>query len=126
MGNWLSSLISNDRQVQLEQLPKTEVEGKARELLKQEISDDFSYQELIEMDFTGFMQGYLLDTVDEKTMTTRARRDVVLFLAKSDLLRDLTFSKFLFSESKASVYSEQIVNCLSQLVNAHLLIMITR
>ena len=105
MDNELSSLASDDLQLPLEQRQKAEAEKKARELFKQETSVDFSYQEIIEMGGTGFMQVYLIITHDKKTMKTRAKRDVVLSLAKSDLLRDLTFLDFLFSESKASVYS---------------------
>ena len=48
MGNELSSLTADDLQVQLEQLQKAETEDNARELLKQEISADYSYQRLIE------------------------------------------------------------------------------
>ena len=91
MGSELSTLTADDLQVQLEQLQKAETEDNARELLKQEISADYSYQRLIEENFTGYMHAYVCDTVDFKTMTTRAKRDVVLSLAKSDLLRDQTF-----------------------------------
>ena len=91
MGNELSRMTTDDLQVQLEQLEKIEVEEKARELLKQETSNDVSYQALIENGVSGYMQGYLISTVDAKTMTTTAKRDVVLSLAKFDLLRDLAF-----------------------------------
>ena len=120
MGNELSSLTSDDLQVQLEQLQKTEAEEKARELLKKETSYDLSYQKLIKKKKTGFMQVYVYKTADFKTMTTTAKRDVVLSLAKSDLLRDLTFSKFLFSDSKAVYNKKFLVVCYSCL-NDHLL-----
>ena len=120
MGNELSCLTSDDLQVQVNQLSKAETEEKAHELLKQETSYDNSYRNLIENDFTGFMEAYVYKTADFKTMTTRARRDLVLFLAKSDLLRDLTFSKFLFSDSKAVYNKKFLVVCYSCL-NDHLL-----
>ena len=91
MGNELSTLTADDLQVQLEQLQKTEAEDNARELLKQEISANYSYQRLLEEDFIGYMHAYVCDTVDFKTMTSRAKGDVILSLAKSDLLRDQTF-----------------------------------
>ena len=62
-------------------------------------------------------------SVNLKTMTTKAKRDVVLSLAKSDL--DLIISKFLFSKSKASVYSKKFLIVCFSCFN-HLLIMITR
>ena len=82
---------TEDLQIQLEQLQQTEAEEKARELLKQETSIDISYQEIIEENDSGFMDAYIQLTGDPKTMTTRAKQDVVLSFAKSDLLRDLTF-----------------------------------
>ena len=82
-------MTTDDLQVQLEQLEKIEAEEKARELLKQETSYDSSYQEIIKKGGTGFMEAYVEVTADFKTMTTTAKRDVVLSLAKSDLLRDL-------------------------------------
>ena len=96
MGNELSTLTTDDLQVQLEQLQKTEAEEKARELLKQETTYDETYQGLIKEGLTGFMQSYLIITVDFETMTVRAKRDVVLSLAKYDLLRDLKFLDFSF------------------------------
>ena len=115
MGNELSTLTTDDLQVQLDQLQKTEAEEKARELFKQETSVDFSYQSLIDDGLTGFTHAYVAINADFKTMTTTAKQDVVLSLAKSDLSRDLTFSKFLFSDSKASVYkvNELLIVCLS-------------
>ena len=86
MDNELSLLTSNDLQVQLNQLRKAEAEKKARELLKQETSVDCSYQEIIEDGFSGFLHIYVQVTADFKTMTTTAKQDVVLSLAKSDLL----------------------------------------
>ena len=101
MGNELSTLTTDDLQDQLEQLQRTEAEEIARELLKQETSVDISYQKIIEKGGNGFMGVYVHVNADGKTMTTRARRDVLLSLAKYDLLRDLIISKFLFSDSKA-------------------------
>ena len=86
-----SSITTDDLEVQLDQVQKTEAGKKARELLKLEASVDFSYQQIIEKGFTGFMHAYVFFTADYKTMTTRAKRDVVLSLAKFDLLRDQTF-----------------------------------
>ena len=87
-------MTTDDLQAQLEQLQKTEVEEKARELFEKETSYDNSYQELIDKGRSGFMEAYVFHTVDFKTMTTTAKRDVLLSLAKFDLLRDLAFSSF--------------------------------
>ena len=67
------------------------IEQKARELLKREISFDHTYQELIEDNFTGFMDAYVKLSGDDKTMTTGAKQALVLDLAKKDKLRDQTF-----------------------------------
>ena len=93
MENKLSTLTTDDLQIQLEQLRKVEAEAKARELFKQELSAHCpSYQEVIEkFAFTGFMHAYTRFTADVKTMTTRAKQDVVLSLAKSDLSTGQTF-----------------------------------
>ena len=85
MSNELSTLTTDDIQVQLELIQKTEAEEKARELLNQETSYDYSYQKLIESGCTGFMHAYIHVTADYKAMTTKAQRDVVLSLAKYDL-----------------------------------------
>ena len=94
MGNELSSLTSNDLQVQLNQLRKAEAEKTARELLKQETSVDISYQELFEKGSSGFLHFYVGVKADFKTMTTTAKQDVVLSLAKSDLLGILLLLDF--------------------------------
>ena len=109
MDNELSSLTSDDFQVQLEQLQKIEAEEKARELVKQEIFLDYSYQEIIKKGVSGFMEFYVIITGDDKTMTTRAKRDVVLSLAKSDLLRDLTFITLFSLGTKSVSLSFRIV-----------------
>ena len=86
--------------------PKKEAEKRARKLLKKETSIDISYQELNELGThsnqigTGFMHAYLIDTHNLKTMTTTAKRDVLISLAKSDLFRDPSFNRFFFSDSK--------------------------
>ena len=93
MDNNLSSIATDDLQVQHEQLRKVEAEKKARKLLKQETSDDYSYEQLIEKHFNGFMHFYVKKTANYKEMTTSAKRDVVLSLAKIDLLGNQIFSK---------------------------------
>ena len=85
MINELSSITTEDPQVQVDQLRKAEAEEKARELFKHETSHDISYRKIIEKSGTGFMEAYIYITADFKTMTTRAKRNVVLALAKSDL-----------------------------------------
>ena len=87
---------STSDNLQLEQSKKVEVEQKARELLKRETTIDISYENIIKKGLTGFMQAYLVVTVDDKTMTTKAKGEVVLNLAKSDLLRDQIINKFFF------------------------------
>ena len=119
MSDELSSLTSEDLQVQLNQLRKAEAEDKARELFKQELSFDISYQLLIEKGeeegpfkgITGFMHIYVMAAVDLDTITTTAKRDVVLSLAKSDLLRDLAFISFSCSDSKPLVITYKLPNC---------------
>ena len=103
MGNELSTLTTDDLQVQLKQLQKVEAETKARILFKQETVEtyDFSYQQFIAGGFAGYMNGYVAKTADMKTMTTRAKRDVVLTLAKYDLFGDLTFFRIIRSNLKA-------------------------
>ena len=49
MINELSSITTEDPQVQVDQLRKAEAEEKARELVKQEIFLDYSYQEIIKV-----------------------------------------------------------------------------
>ena len=73
MGNELSTLTTDDLQVQLEQLQKTEAEEKARELLKQETSYDISYEKIIEKGGTGFMEAYVQDSADYYKKYFRAR-----------------------------------------------------
>ena len=108
MGNEPSSITADDLQVELEQQLdqlghylahclyhlRVEAEKKAGELFKQETSFYISYQEITKKGYSGFMQAYLQATVDKNTMTTRAKRDVALSLAKYDLLWDLTFVSF--------------------------------
>ena len=103
MGNELSSLTTDDRQLQINQRRKAKAEKKARELLNQETSYDYSYQELIEKDFTGYMEAYVEVTKDVKTMTTRAKREVVLSLAKYDLLKGSHFYNIFCLKSKSLI-----------------------
>ena len=94
MDNKLSSLCVDDLQVQLER-QKEEAKAKSRELFQQETSLDLSDQELIEEDWTGFMDAYVKFATDEEKMKTLAKQDVVLSLAKYDLFRDhIFFFKF--------------------------------
>ena len=113
MDNELSLLSSDDLQVQLEQRQKAEAEKRARELLKQETSYDYSYQEIIKRDGFGFMQVYLLITTDKKTMTTKAKRDVVLSLAKYDLLRDLAFCLLRLGNVSFKLQFVNLIVCLN-------------
>ena len=53
-----------------------------------------SYKEVVEMDFTGFMNKYLKDTIDIETLTTKATQDMIFSLAQTDSLRDQTFLIF--------------------------------
>ena len=104
MGNELSRLTADDLRIQLEsnqeiiesvvKLIILQAEAKARKLLKKELSAEISYQEIIGSRGTGFMDVYVGMTVDFKTMTTRAKRDVVLSLAKADLSRGQTICLF--------------------------------
>ena len=100
MGNWLATLAIKYFQFLVEQIQKTEAEKNARELLIHEIPFHYSYesyQEIIEYEpWTGFMCYYVYVTAEFETMTTTAKRDVVLSLAKSDLLRDLTFIRVFY------------------------------
>ena len=126
MGNEISTLTDEDLRIQLESYQETidsvvkqmlsQAEENARKLLKQETSavpyqeqfnvsheqlNKSSYQELIEDKLTGFMQVYTGYMADYKTMTTQAKRDVILALAKFDLFGDQTFFRTLRSDSKA-------------------------
>ena len=98
MGNELSSLTTDDLKVQFEYLQRTLAEETARKLLKYETSIDTTYGELIAKGDIGFMHAYIKSTADVKTLTTRADRDVVISLAKCDLLKG-SFSFFFVFQS---------------------------
>ena len=116
MDSDLFSMTTDDLQVQPEQLRKAEVEEKALKLLKRETLesqkalphlalDYHSYQKYNEKGYTGFMHVYVNKTANPKTMTTSAKRDVMLFLAKFDLLRDQIIFNANFSEAKFTDYT---------------------
>ena len=110
MDNTLSTTTNDDPHIQLEQLKKSEVEQKGRDLLKRETTVDISYSQIIEKGLTGFMQAYIIISVNDKTMSTKAKQEVVINLAESDLSRDQTLILNLLILYRQSSLRMDIVN----------------
>ena len=61
-------------------------ESKARSIALAETGFDDSYQELLELEYTGYTDSYLQKTLDVSKLTTTAKLSVVRELAECDLL----------------------------------------
>ena len=72
------------------------LEEQAQQLIMQHLSLDApSYQELIQLGYTGLMHYYLHFSKNDRTMSTIADYDVTMELAKIDQPRDNKNHKFI-------------------------------
>ena len=83
-GNFIRNSLTERNKTKMATL-----EQKAQQLIRQQLSLDVpSHQELIQLEYTGFMHYYLHCSKNDQTMSTTANNFIAMKLARIDQPRD--------------------------------------